>query len=80
MTKGVKIPTPLAKLPDHKNIRNAKELYDQGVAGLVEGGGYQTKGVWRACEDCRMRTNDAPAFCPVCQRAIERIIRFYTEE
>lgn len=57
-----------------------KDLYDQGVAGLVEGGGYQTKGVWRACEDCRMRTNDAPAFCPVCQRAIERIIRFYTEE
>ena len=57
-----------------------KDLYDQGVAGLVEGGGYQTKGVWRACEDCRMRTNTAEAFCPVCQRAIERIIRFYTEE
>lgn len=57
-----------------------KDLYDQGVAGLVEGGGYQTKGVWRPCEDCRMRTNTAEAFCPVCQRAIERIIRFYTEE
>lgn len=57
-----------------------KDLYDQGVVGLVEGGGYQTKGVWRPCEDCRMRTNTAEAFCPVCQRAIERIIRFYTEE
>ncbi len=56
-----------------------KDLYDQGVAGLVEGGGYQTKGVWRPCEDCRMRTNAAPAFCPVCRRAIERMIRFYTE-
>ena len=56
-----------------------KDLYDQGIVGLVEGGGYQTKGVWRPCEDCRMRTNSAPAFCPVCRRALERIITFYTE-
>ncbi len=56
-----------------------KDLYDQGIVGLVEGGGYQTKGVWRPCEDCRMRTNSAPAFCPVCRRALERIIKFYTE-
>ena len=55
-----------------------KDLYDQGIVGLVEGGGYQTKGVWRPCEDCRMRTNSAPAFCPVCRRALERIIKFYT--
>ena len=55
-----------------------KDLYDQGIVGLVEGGGYQTKGVWRPCEDCRMRTNTAPAFCPVCRRALERIIKFYT--
>lgn len=56
-----------------------KDLYDQGVVGLVEGGGYQTKGVWRPCEDCRMRTNTAETFCPVCQRAIANLIRFYTE-
>ena len=55
-----------------------RDLYDQGIVGLVEGGGYQTKGVWRPCEDCRMRTNTAPAFCPVCRRALERIIKFYT--
>ena len=55
-----------------------KDLYDQGVVGLVEGGGCQTKGVWRAQEDCRMRTNAAPAFCPVCQRALRNIIDFYT--
>lgn len=48
--------------------------------GVFEGGGYQSKGVWRGCEDCRMKTNSYPAFCPVCQRAIEQIIRFYTEE
>lgn len=48
--------------------------------GLVEGAGYQSKGVWRACEDCRMRTNTATEFCPVCRKAIEDIIRFYTEQ
>ncbi|MBO6170458.1 MAG: peptidase M64 [Bacteroidales bacterium] len=53
-------------------------LGKQGVS-VLEGGGYMSKGVWRACPDCRMKTNSAPAFCPVCQRAIERMIRFYTE-
>lgn len=47
--------------------------------GLYEGGGYQSKGVWRPAEDCRMHTNKADSFCPVCQRAIGRIIEFYTE-
>lgn len=28
--------------------------------------------------DCRMKTNAADAFCPVCQRALERMIEFYT--
>ncbi len=57
-----------------------KDLYDAGLASLVEGGGYQTKGVWRPCEDCRMRTNAAPEFCPVCRRALRRLIEFYTAE
>ena len=49
-------------------------------ADLYEGGGYMSKGVWRGSFDCRMKTNKYPEFCPVCQRSIERIIRFYTEE
>ena len=55
-----------------------QDMMDEGIpgAGLHEGAGYQSKGVWRASEDCRMRTNKAPAFCPVCQRAIERMILF----
>ena len=47
--------------------------------GVHEGGGYKSKGVWRGCEDCRMKTNTASGFCPVCQRALERLIRFYTD-
>lgn len=49
-----------------------------GRLGLFEGGGYQSKGVWRPSEDCRMKTNESPDFCPVCSRAIIRITDFYT--
>lgn len=49
-----------------------------GRLGLYEGGGYQSKGVWRPSKDCRMKTNESPDFCPVCSRAIVRITDFYT--
>lgn len=49
-----------------------------GKVGVFEGAGYQSKGVYRGCYDCRMRTNAAEGFCPVCQRAIRRIIDFNT--
>ena len=47
--------------------------------GVFEGGGYSSKGVYRPAFDCRMRTNSSPEFCPVCDRAIRRIVSFYTE-
>ena len=53
-------------------------LGSEGVS-VYEGGGYKSKGVWRGCRNCRMKTNTAPGFCPVCQRAIERMILFYTD-
>ena len=56
-----------------------KDMLDAGEVQLLEGAGYQSKGVYRGSEDCRMHTNKAEAFCPVCQRAIGRIIEFYTE-
>ena len=57
-----------------------QDLIDAGQASLIEGGGYLSKGVWRAQDNCRMRTNEHPDFCPVCQQALTRLIRFYTEE
>ncbi|MDR3117811.1 MAG: IgA Peptidase M64 [Mediterranea sp.] len=48
--------------------------------GLYEGGGYVSKGIYRPVDNCRMRTNECPGFCPVCRRAIERMINFYTEQ
>ena len=55
-----------------------KDMLDAGQAQLLEGAGYQSKGVYRPAPDCRMHTNKADCFCPVCQRAISRIIDFYT--
>lgn len=56
-----------------------ENLIQEGKAGLYEGGGYLEKGVWRGAENCRMRTNEEPEFCAVCQQALVRLINFYTE-
>lgn len=48
-----------------------------GTVGMFEGAGYMTYGCYRPYYDCRMITNTAPAFCPVCQRAINRMIDYY---
>lgn len=45
--------------------------------GVYEGGGYATKGIYRAAYNCRMRTNEHPEFCPVCQHALRKVIEFY---
>lgn len=47
--------------------------------GVYEGGGYTLKGIYRPTTECRMKINEAPCFCPVCERALEKLILFYTE-
>lgn len=59
--------------------RKWENLVEEGKAGLVEGGGYLEKGVWRGFENCRMRTNEEPEFCLVCKQALGRLIDFYTK-
>ena len=56
-----------------------ENLVEKGKAGFFEGGGYLENGVWRGCENCRMRTNEEPEFCPVCQQALKKLISFYSE-
>ena len=46
--------------------------------GVYEGAGYQAKGVYRPVQECRMRINECEEFCPVCTRAIIRMIEYYT--
>lgn len=47
--------------------------------GAFEGGGYCPKGIYRPFLDCRMFTRSLTGFDPVCARAIEAIIRLYSE-
>ena len=70
LPEGTPVPTP--------PVTDPARVYTQ--VGVYEGGGYSSKGVYRPATECRMKINEAPAFCPVCQRALERLIRFYTEE
>ena len=76
LPKRVSIPTP----PVEGNIwQSFHEGTDSAsFIGVYEGAGYQSKGVYRPFPDCRMKTNAAEGFCPVCQRAIARIIEFQT--
>lgn len=65
ISSNTPIPTPKNK--DYSN-----------KVGVYEGAGYNTKGVYRGFQDCRMRTNENPEFCPICRRAITRLIEFHT--
>lgn len=59
------VPTPLDDT--HKND-----------LGVFEGGGYLSKGIYRPMDHCMMR--DLKAFCPVCSRAISRMIYFLSDQ
>jgi hypothetical protein len=50
-----------------------------GSVGAFEGAGYQAKGLYRPQADCIMFTRNPKDFCRVCARAIEQVIRLYTE-
>ncbi len=63
---GTPVPTP--DTPEYKN-----------KVGVFEGGGYVAKGVYRPMEDCSMKTATVNNFCPVCRRAIQRMIDFYSK-
>lgn len=62
--EGVPVPTPV------------KKEYLKKV-GAFEGGGYQAKGIYRPVIRCMMNTGGN--FCPVCQEALEKMFKIYTE-
>ena len=66
INKKTPVPTP------------ADKKYADAV-GVYEGAGYSLNGVYRPMQDCRMRTNENPTFCPVCQKAINNLIDFYVK-
>lgn len=64
--KKTPVPTPVEK------------KYNNTV-GVYEGAGYQKENIYRPMIDCLMNTFNGDKFCPVCERAIERMIKYYTE-
>ncbi len=86
LPKECPVPTPVPDVAKPKIVKQGKRLrhvtpegLDDYPIGVYEGAGYNAHGVYRPALDCRMKTNAATKFCPVCQRALERLIRFYTE-
>jgi hypothetical protein len=49
-----------------------------GKVGAFEGAGYMSRGLYRPSADCIMFTRDEVGFCPVCRRAINRMIDLHT--
>mgnify|MGYP002856249579 CR=1 FL=1 len=76
IAEGTPIPTPPISIKNHKEIFD-NQLLTQKV-GVFEGGGYQSKGVYRPAQECRMKVLEVESFCPVCTKAIIDITDFYT--
>ncbi len=68
-------------IKEEKEVSTGKKKAENAEprVGFFEGAGYSLHGVYRGCEDCRMRTNENPEFCPVCRQAITEVVDFYTK-
>ena len=51
-------------LSENTPVPTPAEVSENYPTGVYEGGGYSAKGIFRPAENCRMRTNEYPAFCP----------------
>lgn len=82
LPEGTPVPTPVDSLEmqDVRKIWDSfspqqKALLNQKL-GVYEGAGYQPHGVYRPVQECRMKINECEDFCPVCTRALERMIDY----
>ena len=50
-----------------------------GKVGVFEGAGYASKGLYRPMLDCIMFSKGEKPFCKVCEAAIIKVIKFYSE-
>ena len=65
-------------LPANTPIPTPLDAAHKDKAGVFEGGGYISKGIYRPMDHCMMR--DYAPFCPACTRAIEQMISFLTDK
>lgn len=55
-----------------------KQTYANKV-GVFEGSGYMSEGLYRPAVNCIMFSRTMAGYCPVCRRAIERVIDHYVK-
>ncbi len=85
LPEGTPVPTPEDELEkqDVRHVWNTFSQQQKAVlnmkVGVYEGGGYSSRGVYRPVQECRMKINECESFCPVCTRAIVRMINYYTK-
>ena len=85
LPEGASIPTAPDPLESENDVRRIwstltpeqKAMLNSKI-GVYEGAGYQSRGVYRPVQECRMKINECELFCPVCSRAIVRMIDHYT--
>ena len=85
LPEGTPVPTPVDSMETQSDVRKIwhtlspeqKALLNSQI-GVYEGAGYQAHGVYRPVQECRMKINECEEFCPVCTRAINRMIDYYT--
>lgn len=87
LSPGTFIPTPPDSIERNFDVRRIWNTLSKeekaslnNKIGVYEGGGYQSKGVFRPVQECRMKINECENFCPVCSRAIVRMVDYYTAE
>lgn len=65
-------------LPANTPIPTPLDDAHKEKAGVFEGGGYLSKGIYRPMDHCMMR--DYAPFCPACSQAILRMIDYLTDK
>ncbi len=65
-------------LPADTPIPTPLDAGHKDRAGVFEGGGYLSKGIYRPMDHCMMR--DYAPFCPACSRAILQMVDFLTDK
>ncbi|MCF8331882.1 MAG: IgA Peptidase M64 [Bacteroidales bacterium] len=67
-------------LDNNTPIPTPDDSSHKNTIGVYEGGGYLAKGVYRPFPDCTMKSPKYDNFCPVCQRALVKMLHYYTGE
>ncbi len=79
ITKAEEESEKLSKLYADKGFSHLKNSKYWGKVGAFEGAGYSSKGMFRSMIDCMMFTKGMKPYCKVCEAAIIKVIKHYSE-